>query len=332
MESLRPQSSILQNELFSSDHIRLYSLSPPYASRHLPSQMIDERREPQNASVSVPLREGFTRHVVEGTSIAYHTYGLEDGDGTIPTPRTPCLCVPEVGLSALTCFHTLLVASPPDALLKNKYYMILIDDLDEATISAVVRHRRLKEVLGLAVGNGGHLLCKMARSVPLIGMVLISPSSKRASWFEYGTGSLAALRLSRSGWTRPSLNHFAARLFSPATRQYMGGDSALLKALREDLRETDSRKVCREYKAVLHRGSVLEGVRERVKCRVLLIIGAQSIYYGESMELAQCLDKSRLSVFEVEQAGTWANQERVGSLLGVIDRFLVGLQQDGYGL
>mmetsp|Transcript_4836 Transcript_4836/g.13989 ORF Transcript_4836/g.13989 Transcript_4836/m.13989 type:complete len:296 (-) Transcript_4836:35-922(-) len=285
----------------------------------------------QNASVSVPLREGFRRHVVEGTSIVYHTYGLDD-DGPNPTGRTPCLCVPEVGLSAVTCFHTLIVASPPDALLKKTYYMILVDDLDEATVAAVVGHRGLKEVLGLAVGNGGHLLCKMARSLPLIGMVLISPSSKRASWFEYGTGSLAALRLSRSGWTRPGLNHFAARLFSPGTRQYMGGDSSLLKALREDMRETDPRKVHREYKAVLSRGCVLEGVRERVKCRVLLIVGAQSIYYGESMELAQSLDKARLSVFEVEQAGTWVNQERVGSMLGVIDRFLVGLQQDGYGL
>ena len=98
------------------------------------------------------------------------------------------------------------------------------------------------------------------------------------------------------------------------------------------MRETDPRKVHREYKAVLSRGCVLEGVRERVKCRVLLIVGAQSIYYGESMELAQSLDKARLSVFEVEQAGTWVNQEQVGSMLGVIDRFLVGLQQDGYGL
>ena len=305
----------------------------PTTSMSLPDPRRGIIDDSQNASVSVPLREGFRRHFVEGTSIVYHTYGLDDDDdGTNPIGRTPCLCVPEVGLSAVTCFHTLFVASPPDALLKNKYYMILVDDLDEATISAVVRHRGLKEVLGLAVGNGGHLLCKMASRLPLIGMVLISPSSKRASWFEYGTGSLAAMRLSRSGWTRPTLDHFAARLFSPGTRQYMGGDSSLLKALREDLREADPRKVHREYKAVLSRGRVLDGVRERVKCRVLLIVGAQSIYYGESMELAQRLDKSRLSVFEVEQVGTWVNQERVGSLLGVIDGFLVGLQQDGYGL
>ena len=300
------------------------------------------RRNPQHQttmgeSIAVSLHEGFTRHVVEGTSIGYHTYGLDEGRDSdqvdhVDYGRTACLCVPEVGLSAVTCFHTLLVASPPKALLNNKYYMILVDDLDEETISAVVRDRQLKEVLGLAVGNGAHLLARMARSIPLIGLVLISPSSKKASWFEYGTGSLAAMKLWRSGWTKGTLNHFAARLFSPATRQYMGGDSALLQAFRQDLRQLDPHKVYHTYKTALSRDSILEDVRERIKCRVLLIVGAQSIYYGESMELAQRLDKSRLSIFEVERSGTWANQESVGSILGVIDTFLVGLQQEGYGL
>lgn len=267
---------------------------------------------------------GLAQHrVTEGVEspFVYHTYG---------TGSTPCLCLPEVGLSAATCFHALIVSLPPTHLLKLSYYLILVDDPDEEKLAAIVRHRNLKEIVGLGVGNGGYLLAQTT-GLPLVGLVLISPSSRRASWMEFLRGKLALLQLQRSGWTKSTKDHFSSRLFSPATLQRFGNSSALVRSLHHDLEKTNPSIVFRAYKNVLSRGA-LEGVRERVSCRVLLIVGAQSIYYGEAMELAQRLDKSRLSVFEVDRAGTWVNQESIGNILGVIDTFLIGLRQEGYGM
>ena len=276
---------------------------------------------------TIDLYEGYTPQNIEGTSVSYLTYGLESD-----REKTACLCVPEVGISSRRCFNTLFVASPPQSLLIRNYYMILVDDTDENTIKAIVRHRNLKEVVGLGVGNGAYLLAKLASSIPLVGLILISPPCKKPSWYEYLTGSLAALRLSRSGWSRAVKDHFSGRLFSPSTRQYLGGDSDLLKSYRRDVEEMDASKVLTQLKAVLSREDIREGVRKRITCRTLLIMGSQSIYYGESMELAREMEKSRLTVFEVEKCGTWVNEERVVQMLGVLDAFLLGLRQEGYGL
>lgn len=201
-------------------------------------------------------------------------------------------------------------------------------------ITCVINHLNIKECLGLGVGNGSYILAKYAAEhakSPFIGLILLSPSSRKSSWWEWTTGSLAAFRLSKFGWSRSVVDHFSHRLFSPATTQYLGGDSDLMKSFAREIKTLDPQAVAQYLRAVLSR----EDIRPKLKnitCRVLLLFGSQSIYMGESMELASHVDKSKFALVEVQHAGTLVNEERPTELLSPFQLFLTSLQLEGYGI
>ena len=68
----------------------------------------------------------------------------------------------------------------------------LISQIDD-----VISKFGIKECLGLGVGNGAYMLAKYAAEKPknaFIGLILISPSCRKSSWWEWATGSIAANR------------------------------------------------------------------------------------------------------------------------------------------
>ncbi len=85
---------------------------------------------------------------------------------------------------------------PPQAL------PLTLDTL-AAQLADVVTHFGLKEILGLGVGVGGHVLIRFAASHPkaLAGLILLSPACRQSSWWEWAAGSLTARQLQHLGWT-----------------------------------------------------------------------------------------------------------------------------------
>lgn len=201
-------------------------------------------------------------------------------------------------------------------------------------IASVMDHLHITECLGLGVGNGAYTLAKYAaehKKSPFIGLILISPSSRKSSWWEWTTGSLAAFRLSNFGWSRAVTEHFAHRLFSPATTQYLGGDSDLMKSFKREIKTLEPKAVAQYLRAALSREDI-RSILKQITCRILLIYGSQSIYQGESMELASHIDKSKFALVEVQHAGTLVNEERPSELLSPFQLFLTSLQLEGYGI
>lgn len=225
--------------------------------------------------------------------------------------------------------------SPTRALVDTPSTGGYIDDMLER-IEHIIDHLGIHECLGLGVGNGGYLLAKYAarrgnNKNPFVGLILISPSCRKSSWWEWTTGSLAALRLSKFGWSRSVIDHFSHRLFSPSTTRYLGGDSDLMKSFRREIRTMDADAVAQYLKAALSRGDIRPELKH-ITCRILLVYGEQSMYQGESMELASHVDKSNFALVEVQHAGTLVNEERPSELLSPLQLFLTALQLEGYGI
>jgi len=201
-------------------------------------------------------------------------------------------------------------------------------------IGSIVEKYKIKECLGLGVGNGAYLLLKYSATTkknPFFGMIMISPSCKKAGWWEWMSGSFTAARMHRWGWTKGVRDHFARRLFSPATTQYLGGNSDLMKAFNREIQELNVHAVEKYLKACLTREDICPLLKQ-VNCRVLLVFGAQGLYQGDSMEFASSIDKSKFALVEIEHAGTLVNEEKTAELLSPFQLFLTALQLEGYGL
>ena len=220
----------------------------------------------------------------------------------------------------------------PDATLPPEAQSLTLENM-AIQVYEVAQHYNLRECLGLGVGNGGYILAHCAATNPKLfaGLVLISPSCKQVGWWEWTMGRVAALHLRTWGWTHRARSHFAQRLFSPATLQILGGDSDLIRAFHRDILTIPPASVGSFFSAVLNRPSLVPLVK-KIKCRVLMIYGAEGIYEGDCMELSAAINKSKFALLEVQYAGVLVNEEKPTELLSPVQLFLTALQLEGVGL
>ena len=200
-------------------------------------------------------------------------------------------------------------------------------------VQEVVKHFDIKECVGLGVGNGGYVLLKCAIDCPNLfaGLVLISPSCQQASWWEWTAGQVAATHLKLMGWTSGATNHLMQRLFSPATLQMLGGKSDLIKGFYRDVKYVNARSAASFLLAALSRPSLVPHLTG-LRCRILLLFGDQGLYDADSLELARIVEKTRLAVIEISQAGVLINEERPLELTSPLQLFFTALQLEGVGL
>jgi pimeloyl-ACP methyl ester carboxylesterase len=165
----------------------------------------------------------------------------------------------------------------------------------------------------------------------MCGLIVISPSCQRSSWWEWAWGNTTSAQLYYRGWTGDALDHFAQRLFGEHTRLAFAGESEAIKAFRREAQTLDPLAVRRYLKAVISRPDI-SGLIPQIACRLLLIYGGESLYRSDCIELATKVNKSRFAVMEVQGAGTLANEERASELPSPIELFLTALQLEGYAL
>jgi pimeloyl-ACP methyl ester carboxylesterase len=197
----------------------------------------------------------------------------------------------------------------------------------------IAQHYKLRECLGLGVGNGGYILTHCAAEHPRLfaGLVLISPSCQPAGWWEWGMGRVALTTLRNWGWAGSARDYFAKRLFSPATLQLLGGDSDLLRAFNRDIQTLTPEAVAGYLSAVVYRPSLVPFVK-KLKCRVLLVYGGEGLYENDCMEMSNAIDKTRFALLEVQYAGVLVNEEKPTEMLSPLQLFLTALQLEGIGL
>lgn len=265
----------------------------------------------------------------------------------------PCLTLHDVGLNHRSCFQGLLLALGPKSLLQRNYTLYHIDApgcqaadtevpatflplslarLADA-VADVAAHFKLKEVLGLGAGVGAQVLAQLAAEQPQLfcGLILVSPSCRRPSWWEWAWGRLAARQLNHRGWAPSAKQYFVQRLFGQLTQQAVGGESDLVQAYRRECKQVAPAATAHYLWAALARPDVAAAL-PAVRCRLLLVYGEEALYRGDCQELACRVRKDRLAVLEVMQAGGLASEEKPQEVVGVVDSFLTALQLEGHGL
>jgi len=265
--------------------------------------------------------------------------------------KTGLVTVHDIALSPASCFQGLVMcAGPESALLQNfcMYHITLPGHEENSTglppemppvtadkimdmVHSVVQHFGLKEVLGMGVGFGAHVLFKYAvrykKEMP--ALIMISPYCDRAGWQEWANLKAAALQIrfgSVSGWVVETL---VARLIHHGM---MHQNTDLTKAFRTEISAKNPSVLMHYLWAAKDRESLLpiaDGVCTNT--RMLVITGDRSPFYQESLELNTHI-ASRSSFVEVPGCGTLLTEENPHALISPIDLFVQRLQQKGLGL
>mmetsp|Transcript_25845 Transcript_25845/g.72393 ORF Transcript_25845/g.72393 Transcript_25845/m.72393 type:complete len:311 (-) Transcript_25845:47-979(-) len=287
---------------------------------------------------------------------------------TVPTPYgpicvtvagdrklTPMITYHDVGVNHQSCFQQLMVCSSHRSLLLRNFCFYHIDapGCEEGgdcipkggkaltaenlvdQVSAVVRHLKLREVVGFGVGMGGYILASFAARFPkdIVGLILASPLCKKASWWEYGFGRKAAYYLWLSGWVDSAAKHLSHRLFSPqACGANMGSGSDLVQSYkRQTILSISPLAVSLYLTAAITRPDISEEM-SKIRCKTLVFSGFSSGFEADSLQLKGKLRQGVGSWVEIEDAGALITEERPQSMLQSIQLFLQGLQQLGHGL
>jgi len=222
----------------------------------------------------------------------------------------------------------------PDAEAPAQALHLTLDKL-ALHVGEIISLLKLREVLGLGVGNGGWVLarCAAARPDAFCGLALISPSCSRAGWWEWAAGHYCAAQLQyHKTWTPGTKEHMARRLFAPATLELPpGGDADLVAAFARGLEEQVPPAAARRYLLAALSRPDLAPMLKQLRCRVLLLYGTQALYQSDCMALAAAVDKSRLAMVDVS-GGVLLTEERPGDLLSPLQLFLTALQLEGFGM
>ena len=309
--------------------------------------MVEDSREGHEAQIDASdLLSGDTETV--STS-----YGPITATFVGKRSKSACIAYPEAGLSRHVSFQSLVAASGTQSLLLKHFCLVFLDlpgcETPESTVpetlkpitlgklagqlAEVVAALNIKDCLGIGIGTGGYVLAKCAAENPKIfaGLILVSPACRVAGWWEWGAGKLAIGQMRLRGWTGSTTGHFAARAFSSSTLQLLGGDSDLVKGFSRDLKRVPASSAILYLEAAIGRKSIVDLI-SHIKCRVLLLYGVDSPYYGDSLDFASKIDKSKFALVEYLHAGTLLTQERPADLLSPMKLFLTALQMEGIGL
>lgn len=215
----------------------------------------------------------------------------------------------------------------------------------------------------MGMGIGGYIMTKFAADNPraVSGLILISPCCQTVGWswewlmglravkaLEYSSPPPAkkedissiesssssktdSMSISNSDWSVYAKSHFASRLFGNRTIQTDMGKSDIVDAFERDCQHISPAGTAVYLKACINREDIVADAR-RVKCRILLLYGRESLYYRDCEELATVVNKGRFAVMELAGVGTAICQEAPTEVLGMIQSYLIALQLEGYGL
>ncbi|KAK9866947.1 hypothetical protein WJX84_002501 [Apatococcus fuscideae] len=266
--------------------------------------------------------------------------------------KTPCLTFHDVGTNHETCFASIMLQSSPGAILGQNCCFYHIDvpgsearaaklDVAAATMTMdklvvmtaeIVSHFKLQNMIGLGVGGGAWVLAAYAARYPqnggMTGLVLMSPPTQTCGWGEYISGNNTLTAMSVFGLSTMVRSHFLNRLYSYTTRNSGNGHSHdFLRVSDRDMSTLLPAGVYAYYQALLKRPDLSEGLLS-LTCRVLLVLGEESMYYNQALELSDRLQPARCQVVSVPEASILACDDRPEKLYVPLRHFLQRLQDD----
>ncbi|CAL5438095.1 unnamed protein product [Camellia sinensis] len=299
-----------------------------------------------NDSVSVDMETiylGGKEHIVRTAHgpVSVIVYGDQD--------KPALLTYPDLALNHMSCFQGLFFCPEAASLLLHNYCIYHIsppghelgataispdvpvpsaDDLADQIIE-VLNYFRLGSVMCMGVTAGAYILTLFAIKYRerVLGLILVSPLCKSASWTEWLYNKVMSSLLyfyGMSGLLKEILLH---RYFSKEVRGSAEiPESDIVQACRRLLDERQSINVLRFLQAIDGRPDITEGLK-RLKCRTLIFVGENSPFHSEALHMMAKLNRRYSALVEVQGCGSMVTEEQPPAMLIPMEYFLVG-----YGL
>ncbi|KAL7167950.1 hypothetical protein ACSBR2_038392 [Camellia fascicularis] len=299
-----------------------------------------------NDSVSVDMETiylGGKEHIVRTAHgpVSVIVYGEQD--------KPALLTYPDLALNHMSCFQGLFFCPEAASLLLHNYCIYHIsppghelgaaaispdvpvpsaDDLADQIIE-VLNYFRLGSVMCMGVTAGAYILTLFAIKYRerVLGLILVSPLCKSASWTEWLYNKVMSSLLyfyGMSGLLKEILLH---RYFSKEVRGSAEvPESDIVQACRRLLDERQSINVLRFLQAIDGRPDITEGLK-RLKCRTLIFVGENSPFHSEALHMMAKLNRRYSALVEVQGCGSMVTEEQPPAMLIPMEYFLVG-----YGL
>ncbi|KAM1021636.1 hypothetical protein ACFX2J_042518 [Malus domestica] len=265
-------------------------------------------------------------------------------------PDKPALVTyPDLALNHMSCFQGLFLCPEACSLLLHNFCiyhisppghelgasaislddpLYSVDDLVDQ-IAEVLDFFGLGAVMCMGVTAGAFILTQFAMKYRprVMGLILVSPISKAATWTEWLYNKVMLNLLYFYGMCGVVKEILLNRYFSKEVR---GGvqvpESDIVQACRRSLDERHSSNVWRFLEAMNGRPDISEGLR-KLQCRTLIFVGDSSPFHSEALYMTSKLDRRYSALVEVQACGSMVTEEQPHAMLIPLEYFLMG-----YGL
>ncbi|KAL9662806.1 hypothetical protein QQ045_027640 [Rhodiola kirilowii] len=230
---------------------------------------------------------------------------------------------PDLALNHMSCFQGLFFCPEAASLLLHNFCIYHISppghELGAAEISPshhvptvealadqileILNYFGLGAVMCMGVTAGAYILTLFAMKYRerVLGLILISPLCKAASWTEWLYNKVMTNLLYYYGMCSLIKESLLQRYFSKEVR---GGpdlpESDVVQTCRRLLDERQSSNVLRFLQAVNKRPDISDGLK-KLKCRTLVFVGEYSQFHSEAIHMSSKLDRRYSALVEVNE-------------------------------
>ncbi|KAL6984679.1 NuDeL-like protein [Sarracenia purpurea var. burkii] len=298
----------------------------------------------------------------DSVSVDMETIYLGGEEHTVRTGRGPVSVIvygdqdkpalvtyPDLALNHMSCFQGLFFCPEAASLLLHNFCIYHInppghelgaaaicpddpvpsvDDLADQIIE-VLNYFRLGAVMCMGVTAGAYILTLFAMKYRkrVLGLILVSPLCKAASWTEWLYNKVMSNLLYFYGTCGLLKELLLQRYFSKEVRGSAEvPESDIVQACRRLLDERQSINVLRFLQAINRRPDITDGLK-KLKCRTLIFVGENSPFHSEAVHMTSKLDRRYSALVEVQACGSVVTEEQPHAMLVPMEYFLMG-----YGL
>jgi len=169
----------------------------------------------------------------------------------------------------------------------------------------ILAQLKIKQVLGLGVGAGANILCRLAihSSEKVIGLVAIQPTASAASVMEQLRQKVVSLKLGSIDHGPDSDQYLVYHKFGnmvESAEDTLKAVEEFKKRLHTDINARNLKLFVDSY---MKRNEILEDINSKLKCDVLIVIGSNSSFVKQTEAMHKQANLERTSLIKLENVG-----------------------------
>lgn len=191
-------------------------------------------------------------------------------------------------------------------------------------VAALKSHYKLDAAIGFGIGAGANVLLKASteHSELFRGLILVGPTSKPSGLMEWSYEVVGKLALDFLGLAGPIKEQLITRYFSP---KGAAENQDHVEFLRRELNNMNASNLALWIQSYGARKGFTENLKRREHLRYILMVGGQSYYDADTVDLNAELPPERTSYLRIDESGHLLTEENPKALMEPLALFLQGL-------